>query len=206
MWAFVRRSIRRLLMRIIPVDDPWERIDIKVQATAFGSGSRRDFGWYFEGESTVKVESFDDIHRWLRDCRYARDREVFVEGDFWQHPCTFERLRQGDCEDFALWAWRKLLELGYEAFFVVGRHGTDPMTDLPLARFIAHAWIVFRRNGATYVYEPTMRDREQAVQLLDMVRHHYVPELGVGRERRPFAYAGYLLARQEEDRESAVAR
>jgi hypothetical protein len=45
---------------------------------------------------------------------------LFGEADFWQHPSTFERLRTGDCEDFAVWAWRKLIELGYDVDLVAG--------------------------------------------------------------------------------------
>ena len=42
---------------------------------------------------------------WLLGCVYARDRDLFRNPDYWQHPCNFEGLRKGDCEDFALWAW-----------------------------------------------------------------------------------------------------
>jgi predicted transglutaminase-like cysteine proteinase len=34
-----------------------------------------------------------------------------------EHPGAFERRRRGDCEDFALWAWRKLAEVGVDAEF-----------------------------------------------------------------------------------------
>src|SRR5205085_1473130 len=68
------------------------------------------FAWYFEGQSAVTVGSVDDVCEWLLECEYVHDPELFHEPDFWQHPRTFERLRKGDCEDHALWAWRKLVE------------------------------------------------------------------------------------------------
>src|SRR5690348_3236184 len=52
--------------------------------------------------------------RMAADCEYVRD--PVHERDFWQHPKTFEQLRKGDCEDHALWAWRKLTELGISAY------------------------------------------------------------------------------------------
>ena len=70
---------------------------------------------------SVPVQSIDDIVAWLQSCEYVTDLDLFHERDFWQHPGTFERLRRGDCEDFALWAWRKLAEVGIDAEFCVGR-------------------------------------------------------------------------------------
>ena len=94
---------------------------MRVSTTAFGPGSRCDFSHYFEGESHVPVSSIDDIVKWLTSCEYVTDLALFHEQDVWQHPAAFEQLRRGDCEDFALWAWRKLAEVGVEAEFYVGR-------------------------------------------------------------------------------------
>jgi len=69
------------------------------------------------GQSTVCVNDIAAICEWLADCEYVRD--PVHERDFWQHPKTFEQLRKGDCEDHALWAWRKLTELGIPAEFYV---------------------------------------------------------------------------------------
>ena len=87
----------------------------------FGDGARHGFEWVFEGASAVDVSSVDDILEWLRGCRYETDESLFVESDFWQHPRTFEQFKRGDCEDFALWAWRKLVELGLDASLIIGR-------------------------------------------------------------------------------------
>ena len=94
---------------------------MEVPATAFGPGSHQPFARYFDGESSVGVTSIDDIVDWLGRCEYVSDAEQFHEQDVWQEPCAFERRRRGDCEDFALWAWRKLAEIGVDAEFFVGR-------------------------------------------------------------------------------------
>ena len=184
--AAILQPAYRLLLRLVPVPDPWERFDVAPRLGHFGSGARRDFGWYFEGESAVAVGSLVDVQGWLAGCAYARDPELFQEPDFWQHPRTFEHLRRGDCEDFALWAWRKLVELGYDADLVVGR--CVP----PAERNSRHAWIVFRRDGAEYLYEPSRGTRPEAVRLLSDVRARYLPEFGVGPDRRRFTFAGWL--------------
>src|SRR6185436_7297823 len=98
-----------------------KRLSLPVPIGAFGPGSRREFAQYFQGESHVRVESIDEIVEWLLNCQYMTDAILFNERDFWQHPNTFEQLRRGDCEDFALWAWRKLADIGIDAEFCVGR-------------------------------------------------------------------------------------
>lgn len=192
--------IVRLMRRMAPVEDPWMRVESPIAITAERVGSAKDFGWYFEGRTTRTARSVDDLRRWLSQCSYVSDVELFRENDFWQHPCTFERLQSGDCEDFALYAWRQLLELGLDADFVVGRCCVAPVTGEVLARFSGHAWVLLRREGKTYVFEPTLGARRKALQELDLVRHLYVPEFGVGGDRVPYAFGGFLMTAEERDR------
>src|SRR5262245_57744122 len=119
---------RRILWRFTRVasgltasESPWDRVAVTVPAKAFGPGSRRHFSHYLHGESSVRVDSIDDMVEWLLQCQYVTDVDLFKERDLWQHPSAFEALRRGDCEDFALWTWRKLGEVGIEAEFYVGR-------------------------------------------------------------------------------------
>jgi len=90
----------------------------------------------------------------------ARDASLFRESDYWQHPHTFEQLRRGDCEDFALWAWRKLIEIGIDADLVIGRRVP------PQSENSRHAWILFRRGGDEFLFEPVLchRERSEAVR------------------------------------------
>ena len=172
-------------LRLFPVRDPWGRLRHEAPLALFGSGARHGFDWVFEGDSQVHVTTLDDIFTWLAECRYETDVSLFREADYWQHPRTFEQLRRGDCEDFALWAWRKLVELGYDAELVVGRR-VPPGSDNS-----RHAWVIFRHEGDEFVFEPVIRDRSTAIRPTSIVREEYIPELGVSRERRRFFFAGY---------------
>lgn len=154
----------------------------------FGAGLRYDFAHFLEGDSTVTVASIAEIEQWLLGCSYESDEVLFHEADFWQHPATFERLRAGDCEDFALWAWRKLLGIGVDADLVVGYC----VRDGKLAG--RHAWIVYRQDNTQVLFEPVARSVEQMVKPLSEVRNNYIPEAGVDRHAHSFAYSGYLLA------------
>jgi hypothetical protein len=56
---------------------------MRVPPRAFGSGSNQPFAQYFEGESSVRVGSLDDIVAWLQTCEYVTDDELFHERDVW---------------------------------------------------------------------------------------------------------------------------
>jgi hypothetical protein len=172
-------------LRLLPVRDPWTRLPLEAPLALYGDGARRGFDWYFEGESAATVTSFDELVHWLAECTYDTDRRLFHEDDFWQHPRTFEHLRRGDCEDFALWAWRKMVELGIDAELVIGRRVP------PGSANSRHAWIVFREDAGEFLFEPVCRERERAVRPVSTARHEYIPEFGVASDRRRFFFAGY---------------
>jgi hypothetical protein len=73
------------------------------------------------------------------------DEEQFGKPDYWMPPEEFERSRKGDCDDFAMYAWRQLLEMGYKARFVAGIAG--PWRE-------GHAWVSFEREGKQFLLEP----------------------------------------------------
>ena len=167
--------------------DPWERLDTPAPVEAFGPGARREFAWYLAGESSVRVQSGSEVRDWLLGCEYVRDEHQFAEADVWQHPCDFEQGRRGDCEDHALWAWRKFLELGYEAELVVGRCAAVEAVG-------RHAWVVVRLGSEQYLVEATARAPDGMIRPLAQVRDAYVPECGVGPDLRPFLYSGCGLS------------
>ena len=136
-------------------------------------GSQRDFRCYFEGESAVHARSVDDICAWLLECTYVTDPAHFDEADMWQHPRTFEQVRRGDCADYALWAWRKLAELGVEAELVSGQRIVSEQESH------AHAWVLFRNGDVEYVLEAVSRSREAMVLPVEHVRAEYRPHVGV---------------------------
>lgn len=183
-------TVYRYLVRTTPVTDPWERLTVAPGLRQFGPGARLDFGDYLTGASAVEVSSLDEMRSWLLACEYASDEELFNETDFWQHPVTFERLRAGDCEDFAIWAWRKLLELGVDADFVTGYCLKDGALDG------RHAWVLFRQDDVEYLFEPGARSHANMVRRLDDVRGQYVPQFGVNRRATKFCFAGHRLVEQ----------
>jgi transglutaminase-like putative cysteine protease len=196
------RPLFRWILRVTPQLDPWERLAYHPPAGRFGMGSRQQFEWYLRGESSVSVRSIEEIVEWLLDCVYASDESLFGKPDHWQHPTTFERLRRGDCEDHALWAWRKLLELGIDAEFVVGRKLFDD-PDIPATKG-GHAWVLFRQEGEEFLLEAVARSESRMVRPLSAVAKKYRPEYGVGRALKTFAFAG--MAQTQYEREFKTRR
>lgn len=186
--------LSRLLLRFADVPDPWERQHREISPSRFGQGSQRDFRWYFEGESEVTAASVDDICVWLLECTYLTDVALFRKVDHWQHPRTFEELRHGDCEDHALWAWRKLAELGIDAELVSGQRivSAEESHD--------HAWVLFREGGVEYVLEAVSHTREAMVMPADDVRAHYRPHVGVNARFETIVFGGLLLTAKENQR------
>jgi len=197
--AWLRSSIHRVSLyfgraaaRLVGRESPWDAITIRVPPGAFGPGSRRPFADYFKGKSSVCVHSLDDIVEWLQGCEYAADSELFHERDVWQHPGAFERGRRGDCEDFALWAWRKLAEIGVDAEFCVGRliaAGDRPEINRQ------HAWVVYRLDNIEFLFEPAARIRSSMIRPLADVVGDYVPHFAVNHRFDTRAFAGCLNAK-----------
>ena len=122
----------------------------------------------------------DEVRAFLSTCRYVSDEEQFGLKDHWAPPVEFERVRQGDCDCFALWTCRQLLALGYEARFVAGRAGRYGE---------GHAWVAFRAEGEISIVEPVLW-RFQTLPRLETLR--YRPAISVeiaGSQVRFFEHA-----------------
>jgi transglutaminase-like cysteine proteinase BTLCP len=177
----------RVTARLLGRESVWDAITMRVPPGAFGPGSRRPFADYFTGESAVRVQSIDDIVAWLQSCEYATDVELFQERDVWQHPSAFEQCRRGDCEDFALWAWRKLAEIGVDAELCVGR--VVAVDDRPgIDR--QHAWVVYRIDESAFLFEPAARIRSRMIRPLADAIDEYVPHFAVNHRFDTQAFAG----------------
>jgi hypothetical protein len=176
----------RLTARLVGRESAWERVAMRVPEGAFGPGSQQPFAEYFKGRSSVRVASIDDIVAWLQTCEYVSDLELFHERDFWQHPRAFERLKRGDCEDFALWAWRKLAELGIDAELCVGRMICDDRPELDRQ----HAWVVYRVNGTAFLFEPAARTPSRMIRPLADAMGEYVPYFAVNHRFETNAFVG----------------
>lgn len=176
----------RSLLRTVPLCDPWKRYAFAVPTHLYGLGAEEDFTWYFEGESRVQVQTLAEVVDWLRGCTYAHDDTVFQTEDYWQHPLTFERFRVGDCEDFALWAWRKLTRLGYDAEFVAGH------SQVSSCHRSGHAWVHVSDGATTYLLDGIMPCHHTALQPLETLREDYLPEVSIDGSLQRYAYAGYF--------------
>ena len=187
------KAVRPLVLRVVnavPVDDAWEKWEQRIPPKQFGSGCIRDWPWFFEGQSVVQVKSLDDICQWLSACCYVHDKAIFNEHDFWQHPVTFEMTRKGDCEDHALWAWRKLTELGYKAEFVRGHYFDG--RDLHRA---AHAAVIFEQHGRRYFLD-TVAKGATMVMPVAIARTLFCPECSVDASFKTHRYSGRTLVMQ----------
>lgn len=166
-------------------DDLWEWRHQNIPLRFYGGGAEHAFDHYFTRVSRVDVSSVEEIINWLLDCQYVADSVQFNKRDHWQHPVDFEHTRQGDCEDFALWAWRKLVELGYEAEFMVGKWVRGE-------RIGTHAWVLLEHNGERFLFESTGRARERVLRPYEEAYLHYIPFASVDRALRKKVYNGLV--------------
>ena len=98
--------------------------------------------------------------------------------------------------DHALWAWRKLLELGVDADFVVGWTGSPGVGH-------RHAWVIFRQGSEQFLFETVAKTLPRMVRPLSE-SETYIPEYGVDRHGRRFAFGG--LAHVVRAQKSSLAR
>jgi hypothetical protein len=167
-----------MIAEIIP-----EAYDAVGRQVAHPFDHRRGFhpsfpmGRYISHPLTVKCASMQDIRAFLASCEYVSDKELFGKEDFWQPPDEFERNKKGDCEDFALWTWRQLLGLGYDARFVGGSYGLYGR---------GHAWVEYFQEGKCYIVEPLRSRIVSTMPRLSTIR--YVPKLSVSWDGKTLRY------------------
>jgi len=104
----------------------------------------------------------------LSGCKYVSDQEQFGEEDYWQPPEQFEETKRGDCEDYALWAWRQLLQMNYPARFLMGAAGRYGE---------GHAWVTFEKDGKAFLLEPLAWPAGLSLPRLSIIR--YKPRFSV---------------------------
>jgi len=137
-------------------------------------------GRYISQPLTFQCRTMPELRTFLIGCEYVSDKELFGKRDYWQPPEDFEKLKKGDCEDFALWTWRQLLGMGYEARFIGGSRG----------RYGAgHAWVEYIQDGRWFLLDPLYRRISESLPRLSTLR--YEPKLSVswdGKALRYFAH------------------
>lgn len=191
----------RLIRLIIPLAwrhfgnrDDWRAVEGWVPGEMFGSVRPIDFRSYLESESKVPAREVEEICAWLADCEYLLDEDPLESCGYSQHPDAFEQSRKGVCLDHAMWAWRKLIDCGYDAEYVVGNlrpYGGN-----------THAWVLFESEGQPFILESVTKTVDEMVKPLDKVRDQYSPHCSVSGTLVRKAYGGMVehLMRRRQDR------
>ncbi len=137
-----------MIAEIIP--EAYDAVGRQVSQPFLARKTRPTFpmGRYISQPLAIHCKSLDELRDFLRMCRAVSDRELFGKEEYWQPPDEFEKRKAGDCEDFSLWTWRQLLEMGFEARVVFGRHGRYG---------IGHAWVMFFEGERCFLLEPQYR-------------------------------------------------
>lgn len=104
-----------------------------------------------------------DLRRFVAGCTYVSDQKMFGQRDYWQPPEQFEQTKKGDCEDFALWSWRQLLQMNYPSRLVIGTAGRYGE---------GHAWVTFEKDGKTFLLEALSWPLGLAMPRLSTLRYH----------------------------------
>ena len=134
-------------------------------------------GRYVSQPLTVHCSTIRELRDFLVSCEYVSDKELFGKDEYWQPPEDFEKRKKGDCEDFALWTWRQLLNMGYDARFVGGSSG----------RYGAgHAWVEFFQDGKCFLLEALFCKVGMVMPRLSTLR--YKPKLSVSWDGEKLKY------------------
>jgi hypothetical protein len=119
-------------------------------------------GRYISIPIKIECKNFEELRRFFLTCKPVSDLEQFGEEEFWMPPDEFERARKGDCEDFALYAWRQLMNMGYKTRFVIGTVGYEKS---------GHAWVTFQKDDQTFLFEPLECFFGMRIPRLSTLRH-----------------------------------
>jgi len=125
-------------------------------------------GRYVSQPLSIRCQNLTDVRSFLLQCKGVSDEEQFGKPEYWQPPDQFEHSKKGDCDDFALWTWRQLLSMGYDARFIGGKKGRYG---------IGHAWVEYFRDNKWFLLDPTLRLIGERLPRLSTLA--YRPELSV---------------------------
>lgn len=134
-------------------------------------------GRYVSQPLSVHCNSIREVREFLVTCEYVSDKELFGKDDYWQPPEKFEQRKKGDCEDFALWTWRQLLRMGYDARFIGGASGRYGE---------GHAWVEYFHSGKCFLLEPLFCKIGDTMPRLSTLR--YEPKLSVSWDGKTLRY------------------
>jgi hypothetical protein len=166
-----------MIAEIIP--EAYDAFGRKAPQVSFLRGVRPTLpmGRYVSQPLAVKCETIQDICKFLWGCRARSDQDLFNKREYFQPPEEFERLKKGDCDDFALWTWRQFMALGYDARVVFGKVGRFGQ---------GHAWVEFFQDNKCYLVEPQLRILGESMPRLSTLR--YVPQFSASWDGKTLAY------------------
>ncbi len=178
---------------MLPKTGPWKRLREKIRKQRFSRTLEHDFSWFFQGVSKVKATSVEEVCEFLCSCEYISDEELFMEGDFWQHPVTFEKIKMGDCEDHALWAWRKLTEAGIEAELVVGKLSNTEEYQYIASPGGGHAWCIYREPESTKwkVLETTAKSKNRMILTPEEAKKTHKAQFSIDSKLLTYRFTDY---------------
>jgi hypothetical protein len=125
--------------------------------------------------SQTPMANHHQIFCFLAICTCKSDLELFGEQEHWQLPSEFEKLRQGDCEDHAIWTWRKLVDLKEDARLVIGSQDDG-----------GHVWVNSIREDGVWLLETTAKT-DLRFQRIDETKG-YKPKFSVDGRLRFFRH------------------
>ena len=166
-----------MIAGIIP--EAYDALGRKAPRVSFLRGVRPTLpmGRYVSQPLAVQCETIQDICKFLRGCRAQSDQDLFNKREYFQPPEEFERLKKGDCDDFALWTWRQFIALGYDARVVFGKAGRFGQ---------GHAWVEFFQDNKCYLVEPQLGALGEAMPRLSTLR--YAPQFSASWDGKTLAY------------------
>ncbi len=135
------------------------------------------FGLYARAPLKHWCADFSELRKTLLQFTYISDQELYDKPDYWQSPDKFEEIKKGDCEDYALWAWRQLLQMNLPARFVMGRAGHYGE---------GHAWVTFQKDGKDFLLEPLSAALGLTMPRLSAIR--YKPRYSVASDGEVISY------------------
>jgi hypothetical protein len=134
-------------------------------------------GRYVSQPLTVKCVDLGEMRAFLISCKPVSDKEQFDKPDYWQPPEDFEKTKKGDCDCFALWTWRQMMQMGYDARAVFGRCGRYGE---------GHAWVEYFVDDACYLLEPQACWLGDKLPRLTTLEYH--PRFSVAWDGQNLAY------------------
>ena len=124
-----------------------------------------------------KCTSFEEMRSLLATCQGASKKKEHAKHDHWQAPDEFEETRTGNCVDYAQWAWRQLVDMGYRARVAGGKCGMYGE---------GHAWVTFEKDGKFFLLEPQLALLGSRMPRISTLRYH--PAISVGWDGHKVSY------------------